>query len=137
MRYLLDTNAVIAALNTPSGPVMHRLHTLAPADVGVSAIVMHELYFGAFKSKRRDQNLSFVNALRFAVLPLETEDARHAGDIRAWLAAQGTPIGAYDVLIAGQARARGLILVTRNLREFERVPGLKAENWQDAPAASS
>lgn len=134
MRYLLDTNAVIAAINDRAGALSHRLRSLAPADVGVSAIVMHELYFGAFKSQRRERNLTMVDSLRFEVLPLDTEDARHAGEVRAWLTLQGTPIGAYDVLIAGQARARGLTLVTRNIREFERVPGLNAENWHAAPA---
>jgi tRNA(fMet)-specific endonuclease VapC len=134
MRYLLDTNAVIAVLNDPAGSVSRRLRTLQPADIGVSAVVMHELYFGAFKSQRRDRNLALVDALRFEVLPLDTEDAHHGGEIRAWLAAQGTPIGAYDIPIAGQARARGLVLVTRNLREFEPVPGLKVENWQDQAA---
>ncbi len=135
MRYLLDANAVIAALNDPAGPLSRRLHGVAPVDVGVSAVVMHELYFGAFKSQRRERNLELVDALRFEVLPLDTEDARHAGEIRAWLAAQGTPIGAYDILVAGQARARGLTLITRNLREFERVPGLETENWQALPTA--
>lgn len=135
MRYLLDANAVIAALNEPAGTVSRRLHACVPADVGVSAIVMHELWFGAFKSQRRERNLALVDALRFEVLPLDTEDARHAGEIRALLALRGTPIGAYDILIAGQARARGLTLVTRNLREFDRVPGLLVENWQDPPAA--
>jgi len=134
MRYLLDTNAVIALLNEPSGPVSRRLHALVPADVGVSAVVMHELYYGAFKSQRRERNLAMVDALRFEVLPLDTEDARHAGEIRAVLATLGTPIGAYDILIAGQARARGLVLVTRNLREFERVSGLATENWHEALA---
>lgn len=135
MRYLLDANAVIAALNEPAGLLSRRLQALVPADVGVSAIVMHERYFGAFKSQRRGRNPALVDALRFEVVPLDTEDAHHAGDVRAWLAVQGTPIGAYDVLIAGQARARGLTLVTRNLREFERVPGLSKENWHDAPVA--
>ncbi len=135
MRYLLDANALIAVLNEPAGPVSRRLHAQAPVDVGVSAVVMHELYFGAFKSVRRERNLALVDALRFEVVSLDLEDARHAGEIRAWLAAQGTPIGAYDVLIAGQARARGLVLVTRNLREFARVPGLEVENWQDASPA--
>jgi len=135
MRYLLDANAVIAALNEPGGPLSRRLHGVAPTDVGVSAVVMHELYYGAFKSQRRERNLALIDALRFEVLPLDTEDARHAGEIRAWLAAHGMPIGAYDILIAGQARARGLTLVTRNLREFERVPGLSTENWQETPTA--
>lgn len=133
MRWLLDTNAVIAVLNAPAGPVSRRLHALAPADVGVSAVVKHELYFGAFKSQRREHNLGLVDALRLEVLALDREDARHAGEVCAWLAGQGRPIGAYDVLIAGEARARGLVLVTRNLRELERVPGLGCENWQDLP----
>lgn len=132
MRYLLDTNAVIALLNDPSGPVSRRLHRLAPADVGVSAVVTDELYFGAYKSQRQDHNLAIVDALRFHVLPFDREDSRHAGEIRAALAAQGTPIGGYDVLIAGQAQARQLVLVTRNIKEFARVDGLLAENWQDA-----
>jgi tRNA(fMet)-specific endonuclease VapC len=96
----------------------------------MSAIVMHELYFGAFKSQRRDRNLAIVDGLRIEVIPFDLEDARHAGDIRAVLAAQGMPIGAYDVLIAGQARARALTMVTRNLREFQRVDGLRSENWE-------
>jgi tRNA(fMet)-specific endonuclease VapC len=133
MRYLLDANAVIAALNDPRGAVALRLRSLPPAEVAVSAVVLHELYFGAFKSARREHNLALVDALRFQVLAMDTEDARHAGEVRAVLASQGTPIGAYDVLIAGQARARGLTLVTRNLREFQRVPGLAVENWQDTP----
>ncbi len=94
---------------------------------------MHELYVGAFKSQRHAHKLARVDAWRFEVLPLDTEDARHAGEIRACLAAQGTPIGAYDILIAGQACTRGLVLITRKLRAFERVHGLSTENWQDEP----
>ena len=134
MRFLLDTNAVIAVLNDASGPVARRLRSMGPTEVGVSAIVMHELYFGAFKSMQREDNASRVDRLRFEALAFDTEDARHGGEIRAWLAAQGTPIGAYDVLIAGQARARDLVLVTRNVREFVRVPGLRVENWQEPRA---
>jgi tRNA(fMet)-specific endonuclease VapC len=95
-------------------------------------IVLHELYYGAHKSARRERNLATVDALRFEVIDFDREDARDAGEIRAALALQGTPIGGYDVLIAGQARARGLILVTRNMREFEPVPGLVVENWEAA-----
>ncbi|MBL8470684.1 MAG: type II toxin-antitoxin system VapC family toxin [Rhodocyclaceae bacterium] len=130
MRFLLDTNAVIALLNDPSGLVSRRAREHSPADIGLSAIVSHELYFGAFKSQRRDRNLAIVDALRFEVLPFDLEDARQAGEIRAALNASGTPIGAYDVLIAGQALARSLVLVTRNQREFERVPGLRLEDWE-------
>ena len=129
MRFLLDTNALIAVLNEPAGPVSRRMRRHAPADIGVSAIVMHELYFGAYKSQRQAHNLDIVDNLRFEVLPFDVDDARHAGEIRAALVARGTPIGGYDVLIAGQARARGLTLVSRNLREFARVAGLSIVDW--------
>jgi tRNA(fMet)-specific endonuclease VapC len=81
-----------------------------------------------------------VNALQFPVLEFDREDARQASEIRAHLASKGTPIGPYDVLIAGQAKARKLTLVTHNTTEFTRVPGLKVEDWKGAssspPAAS-
>ena len=134
MLYLLDTNAVISLLNDSGGRVSQRVRTLLPADFGLSSIVVHELYFGAFKSRHRDRNLGLVDKLRFEVVPFDQEDARHAGDIRAALAALGTPVSGYDVLIAGQARARALTLVTRNVREFERVGGLRIENWADPQA---
>jgi tRNA(fMet)-specific endonuclease VapC len=67
------------------------------------------------------------------VLEFDEEDARHAGEIRAQLASKGTPIGPFDVLIAGQARARELTLVTHNTSEFRRVPGLKVEDWKGSP----
>jgi tRNA(fMet)-specific endonuclease VapC len=130
MRYMLDANALIAFFKAPEGAVGRRLTGHSPAEIGLSAVVVHELYFGAYRSRRRDANLARVDRLYFEVLSLEQEDARHAGEIRAALASQGVPIGAYDVLIAGQARARGLTLVTRNLREFQRVPGLAVENWE-------
>ena len=68
--------------------------------------------------------------MRFEILPFDAEDARHAGEVRAALERAGTPIGGYDVLIAGQALARDLILVTHNMREFERVAGLRIEDWE-------
>ena len=132
MLYLLDSNAVISLLNDQQGRVSQRVRTLLPADFGLSSVVMHELYFGAYKSQQRDRNLTLVDNLRFEVVPFDQEDARHAGDIRSALAAQGVPIGGYDVLIAGQARARALTLVTRNVREFERVVGLRIENWAES-----
>jgi len=118
MKYLLDTNAVIALLNAAGSPISVRIRQHQPADIGLSAIVIHELYFGAYKSQRRERNLEIVDQLRFEVVPFDREDARHAGAIRAALGSQGTPIGGYDVLIAGQARARSLTLVTHNVREF-------------------
>ena len=129
MRFLLDTNAVIALLN--GKPRLHaRLRAHAPAEVGLSAIVMHELFFGAFRSARVETNLARVEGLRLEVVAFDTEDARASGAVRAALAASGWPIGAYDVLIAGQALARELTLVTHNTREFGRVEGLRVEDWE-------
>lgn len=130
MRFLLDTNIVIAALNDATSRVAKRLRQESPYDVAISSIVAHELYYGAFKSKRAQHNLDLVDALQFPVFEFDREDARQAGALRALLAGQGKPIGPYDALIAGQALARNLILVTSNLREFERVPGLALEDWQ-------
>lgn len=130
MRFLLDSNAVIALLNDPGGRVASRARRNRPTDFGLPAIVLHQLYSGAYKSQRRDANLSRVDGLRFEVAEFDREDARHAAEVRTVLVSQGTPIGGYDVLVAGQARARGLTLVTRNLREFGRVAGLRAEDWE-------
>lgn len=132
MAFLLDTNAVIAVLKDLASPIGQRLRRCRPEEVFVSSIVLHELFYGAFKSARVERNLAVVEGLRFGVLDFSREDARAAGEIRAALAAQGVPIGPYDVLIAGQAVARGLVLVTRNGREFGRVQGLVVEDWEAA-----
>ena len=129
MKYLLDTNAIIAVLNDSQSPVARTLRSKSPDEVGISAIVTHELYYGAFKSRRVAENVGLVDRLLFNVVGFDNEDARRAGEIRATLATEGIPIGPYDVLIAGQASARGLSLVTNNLREFQRVPELRIEDW--------
>ena len=129
-RYLLDANAVIVLLNDATSNTARRLRREKPSEVAISAVVAHELFYGAFRSRRAAQNVALIDALQFSVLELDKEDARQAGAIRALLAAKGTPIGPYDVLIAGQAVARNLILVTHNTQEFGRVPGLQFEDWQ-------
>ena len=129
MRYLLDTNAVIALIKSTVSPIARRARMHDPSDILLSSIVTHELYFGAFKSARVDANLSRLDALRFEVLPFDKEDSIVAGRVRAQLAASGTPIGPFDTLIAGQALCRGLVLVTANTREFCRVQGLACEDW--------
>ena len=128
-KFLLDTNAVIAVLRGDAG-FLQRLRTHEPADFALPAIVLHELYYGAYKSARVEANLARVQALRFDVLDFDAEDARRAGEVRAVLARAGTPVGPYDALIAGQALARGLTLVTHNTGEFSRVPGLRVEDWE-------
>ena len=128
MKYLLDTNAIIALLRRDRD-FEARVRQHRPADFGLSAIVAHELFFGAYKGQRRDENLARVDGLQFEPVEFDADDARAAGRIRAELGATGKPIGPYDILIAGQAFARNLTLISRNLREFQRVDGLVVENW--------
>jgi tRNA(fMet)-specific endonuclease VapC len=129
MRYLLDTNTLIAIFNHPGSSAHRRLRSQSPGDIAISSIVAYELYYGAFKSARQVENAGRIDALQFQILPFDREDARHAGDVRAALERAGTPIGSYDILIAGQARSRNLILATNNGREFARVDGLRIEDW--------
>ena len=128
MKFLLDTNAVIALLEG-NQMFANRLRTYQPSDFGMPSIVHHELCFGAYKSKRVAANLQNVHSLQFEVLPISKADAERAAEIRAILQAKGTPIGPYDVLIAGQAVARSLTLITHNVSEFERVESLTFEDW--------
>ena len=129
--YLLDTNAIIALLTQRSERLLARIRALQPGQIGLSAVVVHELYFGAYKSQKIDFNLETIRRLLadLVVLELDREDARAAGEIRAALARKGTPIGPYDVLIAGQAVARKRTLVTNNTAEFSRVDTLRLEDW--------
>jgi tRNA(fMet)-specific endonuclease VapC len=131
MSWLLDTNAVIALVTRRSEAMLRRVEAVEPGTLAISSIVAHELYFGAYRSQKIEFNLETLRLLfaDLVVLDLDQEDARAAGEIRATLARQGTPIGPYDVLVAGQARARSLTLVTNNLAEFRRVDGLRIEDW--------
>lgn len=137
MRYLLDANAVIALLNDTTSPIARRIRRFTPRDFGVPAVVMHELYYGAFRSQRVEMNVARVDALQFPVVEFDLEDARQAGEIRARLASKGTPIGPFDVLIAAQAKARDLTLVTHNTSEFRHVEGLRVEDWKGAPSPTA
>ena len=128
-RYLLDTNAVIALLNNAESPLARRVRQHKPADICISSIVAHELFYGAFKSQRAEFNVAIVDSLQFEVLEFDKEDARRAGQVRAYLALKEPPIGPYDVLIAGQAQARSMILVTGNTDKLKRIEGLTIENW--------
>jgi tRNA(fMet)-specific endonuclease VapC len=130
MKYLLDANAVIALLNDANSVTAKHARRHKPQDIGISAVVAHELYYGAFKSQRASHNVAIVDAVQFEIVEFDQEDARHAGEVRALLATRGTPIGPFDVLIAGQAKARQLILVTHNTAEFGRVSGLRLEDWE-------
>ncbi len=131
MKYMLDTNIIVYAKNRRPESVLARLRQCRPEDVCISAVTMAELEYGVCKSSRSEQNrlalMMFLSGIK--VLPFDSEAAREYGDIREDLSRKGTIIGGNDLLIAAHARAEGLILVTNNAREFERVEGLRVENW--------
>lgn len=137
LKYLLDTNIVIYTMKNRPQHVKRRFQK-HEGEMCISAVTLGELVFGAEHSKQVEQNLTDIEALvaRLEVLPLDSKAAYHFGQIRAALYTIGQPIGPYDMLIAGHARASGLILVTNNINEFERVPGLLLENWTEADIRS-
>jgi tRNA(fMet)-specific endonuclease VapC len=134
VKYLLDTNACIALINGKATSVRTRLQRALAADatVIVSSVVAFELWYGVAKSARPESNARLVDTF-FAgpvnLLAFEPEDAKVAGRVRAALEAAGKPIGAYDLLIAGQALRHQLTLITANGRKFGRVKGLEWEDW--------
>lgn len=134
MSYLLDTNAVIALLTNRPSTVRERLREIPTTalQLAVSSIVLFELWYGVARSRHRADNTqrlrSFMSGA-VTVLPFEEEDAATAGDLRAELERRGTPIGPYDLLIAAQALRARVTLVTANVSEFRRVPGLNWEDW--------
>lgn len=130
----LDTNIAIYVMNRRIPSVRHRLaeQLRLGTEIAFPVIALFELRYGFARSNRRveaERLLAEFLAPGIAVLPFEDEDAEHAGDIRAHLESKGTPIGAYDCLIAAQARRRSAALVTMNTREFSRVPGLIVTDW--------
>ena len=130
LRYLLDTSLCIQVLRERPSQLRDKFNAAAES-LATSTIVLTELLVGAAKSARPDHNRREVErfAARLEVLAFDAAAADHAADIRAALERTGRSIGAYDVLIAGHARSRGLIVVTGNLGEFNRVDGLRVEDW--------
>jgi tRNA(fMet)-specific endonuclease VapC len=134
MNYLLDTNACNALINGTPASVRDRMRKTidSGAQVFTSSIVLFELRYGVGKSSRPQANAQRVEVFLsgpVTVLAFDDADSRTAGSIRATLEVFGRPIGAYDLLIAGQALARELTLVTANVKEFSRIKGLKWEDW--------
>ncbi|MFY9660744.1 MAG: type II toxin-antitoxin system VapC family toxin [Terriglobales bacterium] len=134
MNYLLDTNACIALINakTPSVRVRFQKALAQDAKVLVSSVVAFELWYGVAKSARPEANARVVETFfagPVSLLAFEAEDAKVAGRVRASLETVGKPIGAYDLLIAGQALRHQVTLITANGREFGRVKGLEWEDW--------
>jgi tRNA(fMet)-specific endonuclease VapC len=130
MKYLLDTDTCIAAMRGRADAV-GKLSSLTPDDCLVSTVTVYELAVGVAKCREPHKEGAKVARLLASVhvLPLDAEAARRAGGLRAALEKQGRAIGPYDVLLAGQALAHGLRLVSGNLGEFSRVEGLPVEGW--------
>ena len=130
LRYMLDTNLCIRVLRDRPIQVRERFNQEADG-LCISTIVLTELLHGAVKSARPEHHRREVErfAGRLEVLGFDAAAADHAADVRADLERRGQPVGGYDLLIAGHARSRGLIVVTGNLSEFGRVDGLRCEDW--------
>jgi tRNA(fMet)-specific endonuclease VapC len=134
MDYLLDTNACIALINGEPTSVRKRLQQAesSEARILVSSVATFELWYGVAKSRRQEFNrkrLETFLAGPITVLPFDDTDAQVAGTIRAALEAIGKPVGAYDLLMAGQAVRHSLTLVTANISEFSRIKGLAWQDW--------
>lgn len=130
LRYMLDTNTCIYVIKARPPRLRERFNRLAE-QLCISSITLAELTYGAEKSARRAENLKIVEqfASRLDVLPFAEKAAAHYGEIRARLERSGRPAGPHDMMIGAHARSEGLILVTNNLREFERMEGLRSETW--------
>lgn len=130
LKYLLDTNIVIYTMKNRPAEVKDAFNA-HEGQLAISSVTLMELLYGAEKSSDPAKNTRTIEtfAARLEVLDYDTAAAQHTGQIRAELAKSGQPIGPYDQMIAGHARSLGLILVSNNVGEFERVPGLRLENW--------
>jgi len=130
LKYMLDTDIVIYTIkNKPA--VVREAFKAHYGQICISTITLMELVYGAEKSSNPERNLQEVEGLaaRLDVLDYNDLAAVHTGQIRAELAKVGKPVGPYDQMIAGHARSKGFILVTNNMREFKRIPGIRVENW--------
>ena len=132
MKYLLDTNVCIIYLKGRKLNLKQRLDALAIEEIAVCSVVKAELYFGAMKSANPERNFALQQAFlnQFVSLPFDDLAATTFGTVRSQLESRGTPIGAYDLQIAAIALANNLTLVTHNTQEFERVEGLRIEDWE-------
>jgi len=130
IKYMLDTNILIYTIKNRPKKVREAFKKYSDY-LSMSSVTLGELIYGAERSAQVTRNLQDIDGLaaRMDVLPFDDHAATHFGQVRAELAKKGKPIGPYDSMIAGHARALGLILVTNNMREFKRVPGLRVENW--------
>lgn len=130
LAYMLDTNICIYVMKNYPQELREKFNGLAE-QLCISSITLGELHYGAEKSLRRTENLIAIEhfVARLDVLPFGKRAAAHYGQLRAELERAGAPCGPHDMQIGGHARSEGLTVVTNNLREFTRMPGLRSENW--------
>ena len=130
LTYMLDTNICIYVMKNYPPTLQDKFNSLAE-QICISSITLGELHYGAEKSARRADNLTAIEhfVARLDVLPFDAKAAAHYGQVRAELERAGTPCGPHDMQIGGHVRSEGLIVVTNNLREFSRMPGVRVENW--------
>jgi tRNA(fMet)-specific endonuclease VapC len=130
LAYMLDTNICIYVMKNHPPELREKFNSLAE-QLCISSITLGELHYGAEKSARRAENLTAIEnfVARLDVLAFVDRAAAHYGQVRAELERAGTPCGVHDMQIGGHARSEGLIVVTNNMREFARMPGVRAENW--------
>lgn len=134
MRYLFDTDTLSELMRrAPSPTLLRRLATTAPDDQATSSVTLGELLYGAYRLRERSaeliERIEQTVTADLPVLAFDANAAREYGSLRAHLEGEGTPIGDADMRIASIALARGLVVVTGNMRHFERVPSLAVENW--------
>ena len=131
IHYLLDTNICIYLIKKRPPEVLEQFRQHPPQDVAISTITFFELEYGVQKSQhiQRTQDALDGFLLPLTILDMDRPAAADAAAIRASLEKKGTPIGPYDLLIAGLARSRNMTLVTNNTKEFERIDNLRLENW--------
>jgi tRNA(fMet)-specific endonuclease VapC len=130
LKYLLDTNMVIYTVKNRPDQVREAFNQ-HEGQMAISSVTWGELIYGVERSSQPKRNLADIESMaaRLEILAFDEKAANHFGQIRSELYRIGQPIGPYDMMIAGHARSSGLILVTNNVKEFDRVPGLMIENW--------
>jgi len=133
MKYLVDTNILIYIMNSKSIKLQNRFTKKNPEQFCISSVTVAELIYGAKKSKNIEKNIEAAIKVisPFTIIDFTGEDAFEYGDIRADLELKGKVIGGNDLLIAAQARRQNLIVITANVKEYERVARLKVENWAE------
>lgn len=131
MKYLLDTNICIFVINNRPEIVRRKMQGISVGDVGISSITVSELLYGVSKSAQVERNQAALDKflMPLEVLAYDENAARRYGVIRAFLESKGMPIGPMDLMIAAHALALNVTVVTNNVREFQRIPGLKVEDW--------